>query len=369
MIRVLEVFDSLEISGGVQGVVMNIFRKMDHQKYAVDFAVYDAPPENSYQDEIQKIGGKVLQIQNLSEAGPMEFYKQFQEIFRREHYDAVHAHNIHHNGLILLAAQNAGIPIRISHSHQAFDERNESFVRKLFADGLKKLNNKVATRKVACSDLAAEFLYGKKSAYEFIPNAVNIASFHIPETKYELRHEYGYQDDKQTILLHIGRFSPQKNQFFFIKMMEKLKEENVILLMAGEGSLKEEFLKAVKIAGLEEKIHYIGLRKDIPRLLKMADGMLLPSIYEGLPVVVVEAQAAGCHCLISDVVTKQADLQEGLVEYLPIGSEIRWVECIKKLKSVKNPVSIDKIHQKMRDKKFDTETNLEAWYDLYEKRS
>ena len=113
----------------------------------------------------------------------MEFYKQFQEIFRREHYDAVHAHNIHHNGLILLAAQNAGIPIRISHSHQAFDERNESFVRKLFADGLKKLNNKVATRKVACSDLAAEFLYGKKKCIRIYPECSKHCFIPYPRNK------------------------------------------------------------------------------------------------------------------------------------------------------------------------------------------
>lgn len=365
MIKVLEVFDSLEISGGVQGVVMNIYRKMDKKNITVDFAVYDAPAQNSYQSEIEVTGGKVIPVKNLSDAGPIGFYQQFKVLFENNHFDAVHAHNIHHNGLILLAAKNAGVPIRISHSHQAFDERNDSFARKLFSNSLKWLNNHVATRKVACSDLAAEFLYGKNRPYEFLPNAIDVGRFDIPQSKYELRHQYGYSDDTQRILLHIGRFSPQKNQFFLIKIMEKLKNENCVLLIAGEGPLKNEFLNEVKNAKLEDQIKYIGLREDIPQLLKMSDCMLLPSIYEGLPVVAVEAQAAGCCSLLSDVVTRQADLKVGLVEYLSINDATLWADAIRKFNTKEHTFDLSMVHHKMREMKFDTKTNLEAWYELY----
>lgn len=365
MIKVLEVFDSLEISGGVQGVVMNIYRKMDRERVSVDFAVYDAPARNSYQGEIEAKGGRVFLVKNLSEAGVLGFYAQFKRFFEDNHYDAVHAHNIHHNGLILLAAKNAGVPIRISHSHQAFDERNESFARKTFAALLKQINNRVATRKVACSDLAAEFLYGKNTPYEFLPNAVDVTRFDIAESKEELRRSFGILDDDQSVLLHIGRLSPQKNQFFLIEIMEQLRQNNCVLLIAGEGPLKNEFLNKVEKANLSDKIRYIGLRKDVPQLLKMADVMLLPSIYEGLPVVAIEAQAAGCYSILSDVITRQADLDVGLVKYLGINSPDCWAEEIGNINRAVETVNIESIHNKMKTMKFDTQTNLEAWYELY----
>ncbi len=362
-IKVLQVFDSLEISGGVQSVVMNTYRKIDKKLVQFDFAVYDAPDTNSYQPEIEQMGGRVISVKGLAQAGIIGFYRQFVDLFQKHQYDAVHAHNIHHNGLILKAAKKAGIPIRISHSHQSFDERNESFVRKVFVNYLKLLNNRSATRRVACSDLAGYYLYGKKVSFIILPNAVGIEAYHKLISKLELRKLYGYDDNKK-IIIHIGRFCAPKNQKFLIEIMKHLESEGVILLIVGDGELKEDILNLIKSESLNKCIKYLGLRDDVPQLLKMSDLMLLPSIHEGLPVVAVEAQAAGCMSYLSDRITKQADLGVGLVKYLSIDDAQLWVSEILNF-SQADDVNVEDIHQKMRELKFDSDTNLKAWYDLY----
>lgn len=361
-IKVLQVFDSLEISGGVQGVVMNTYRKIDKQLVQFDFAVYDAPASNSYQPEIEQMGGTVIPVKGLAEAGLNGFYSQFVQLFRQRKYDAVHAHNIHHNGLILKAAKKAGIPIRISHSHQSFDERNESFARKALADYLKHLNNRASTRRIACSDLAGEFLYGKKT-FEFLPNAIELNRYRSLKDNGELKKQFELSKSGK-ILLHIGRFSPQKNQFFIIEFMKYLTDCDCVLLIAGDGPLKEDILAGFKSAGLSKNVRYLGLRSDIPELMKASDLLLLPSIYEGLPMVAIEAQAAGCMSLLSDRITKQADLGVGLVQYLGIENAKIWADKIHSYQRTKDP-DISEIHQKMKELKFDSDTNLKAWYELY----
>lgn len=362
-IKVLQVFDSLEISGGVQSVVMNTYRKIDKSLVQFDFAVYDAPECNSYQPEIEESGGTVIPVKGLAEAGIKGFYRQFVQLLSERKYDAVHAHNIHHNGLILKAAKKAGVPIRISHSHQSYDERNTSFARKAIANYLKYLNNNSATRKVACSDLAGEFLYGRNKQFEMLPNAVNIDAYDNLEEKQKTRRKYGYSEDIK-ILIHIGRFCVPKNQAFLIEIIEQLNDDNTVLLIAGDGELKEEILDIIDSQSLTDRIQYLGLRDDVPELLRMSDMMLLPSIHEGLPVVAIEAQAAGCMSLLSDKITKQADLGVGLVKYLGIDDAKLWADEISSFQRTKEP-EISEIHKKMKELKFDSGSNLKAWYELY----
>ena len=366
MIRVLQVFDSLEISGGVQAVIMNSYRAIDRTKIQFDFAHYHNPDDsNSYREEIEALGGRVIKIKCLSEAGFKGFYDQFIKLFSENKYAAVHAHNIHHNGIILLAAKRCGIKNRISHGHQAFDEYNDKSYRRLIAKALMKLNLCVATQKVACSDLAAEFLYGKNQSYIFIPNAVDLKRFEELPDKEELREKYGLSADEK-ILIHIGRMAPPKNQNFLIDIMEKLRETEWKLWIIGDGYLKSELIDYIKEKNLGDKVELLGLRSGCPELLKMADIMLLPSIYEGMPVVAVEAQAAGCLSLISDVVTKQVDAQMGLVEYLPITDAQIWVDRIKAFQANTNgKTNCKEIFRTLNQCGFGSDENAKRWMKLY----
>ena len=278
-VRVLEVFDSLEISGGVQMVIMNVLRNIDREKVQIDFAVYDLPEKDSYKEEAEALGVNIYKINNVSSHGVFSFYKQMRSFFKEHTYDIVHAHNLFHNGIILLAAKKAGVKKRISHSHQSFDDRNYKFPRSFFTVFFKILNNIVTTERVACSDLAADFLFGKNKPYVFIPNSVDFEKFRIEKPTNELRESFGVTDPSVRILAHIGRFAKQKNQPMLIEIMKHLREENCVLLVAGQGELREEFLASVKNEGLENKIKYLGLIRNVPEFLKVADCLLVPSIY------------------------------------------------------------------------------------------
>lgn len=366
MIRVLQVFDSLEISGGVQAVIMNAYRAIDRTKIQFDFAHYHNPDDsNSYREEIEALGGRVIKIKCLSEAGFKGFYDQFVKLFSKNHYDAVHAHNIHHNGIILLAAKRCGIKNRISHGHQAFDEYNDKSYRRLIAKALMKLNSRVATKKVACSDLAAEFLYGKKQTYIFIPNAVDLKCFEELPSKEELRKKNGFSSEER-ILIHIGRMAPPKNQNFLIDIIEKLKDTEWKLLIIGDGELKPKLVGYIKEKKLDNKVELLGLRSDCPELLKMADIMLLPSIYEGMPVVAIEAQAAGCMSLISDVVTKQVDAQMELIEYLPISDAQTWADRIMAFQAnTAVKANHEEVIKTLNQCGFGSDENAKRWMRLY----
>lgn len=365
-VKVLQVFDSLEISGGVQSVIMNMLRSIDREKVQIDFAVYDSPEIDTYENEAKALGARIFKVKNISEAGVFGFYKQFLKFFKENPYDVVHAHNLLHNGIILLAAKKNGIMNRISHSHQSFDDRNSKFPRNILAFFFKKLGLLTATKLVACSDLAANFLFGKNKDYVFLPNALEITKFDIKKSESEIRKSFGIDDPSVHILTNIGRFTLLKNQFFLLKIMDKLRKENCVLLMAGQGELKEEFFEAVKKENLQDKIKYLGLIENIPELLNISDCLLLPSIYEGLPVVGVEAQAAGCFSIISNTITKQADLGLGLVEYLPITDPEPWIEKITDI--INNPKKIvpyNDVVQQLRLCKFENQSNINAWKELY----
>lgn len=365
-VKVLQVFDSLEISGGVQSIIMNMVRSIDREKIQIDFAVYDAPETDTYEQEAKDLGVHIFKIKNISEAGIIGFYKQFLEFFKENHYDVVHAHNLLHNGIILLAAKKNGIKNRISHSHQSFDDRNSKFPRNFVAFFFKKLGLLTATRLVACSDLAANFLFGKNKDYVFLPNALDITKYDIKKTDREIRESFGITDPSTRILTNIGRFTALKNQPFLLRIMDKLRTENCVLLMAGQGELREGFFESVEKENLKDKIKYLGLIENIPELLKVSDCLLLPSIYEGLPVVGVEAQAAGCFAIISDTITRQADLGLGLVEYLSIADPQPWVEKIKIIISEpKKTVPYEEVLQQLKRLKFENESNIDTWKELY----
>lgn len=366
-VRVLEVFDSLEISGGVQMVIMNVLRNIDREKVQIDFAVYDLPEKDSYKDEAEALGVNIYKIDNVSSHGVFSFYKQLCSFFKTHSYDIVHAHNLFHNGIILRAAKKAGVKKRISHSHQSFDDRNYKFPRNFFTVFFKALNNIEATDRVACSDLAADFLFGKNKPYIFIPNSVDFEKFRIEKPINELRESFGVSDPSVRILAHIGRFAKQKNQPMLIEIMKRLRNKNCVLLVAGQGELREEFLSAVKKEGLQEKIRYLGLIRNIPELLTVSDCLLVPSIYEGLPVVGVEAQAAGCRAMISNHLTKQVDLGLGLVDYLGIDNPDPWVERIKDvLSKPKETVPYETILAHLKEHHFENESNLRIWDELYD---
>ena len=365
-VRVVHCLDSLEISGGVQAMIMNVYRNIDKSRVQFDFAAYDAPEQNSYVQEIESFGGRVFKVDNLSTAKPIGFYKQYKKLFGAERFHAVHAHNIQHNGIILMAAKHCGIGNRISHSHQCFDDRAVGCAKKIFNNILMKMNLHYATQRVACSDVAAKFLYGDCS-YIFLSNGVEFGRFIHKDVEKSagLKSELGIRED-ENVLLHIGRFAPQKNHLFFIDILKNLPESfKYKMLFVGDGELHKEFAQAIVDNGLEDKCVLLGVRSDVPELLSITDLFLLPSTSEGLPVCIVEAQESGVMSIISDTITRQTDLGIGLVEFLPITDGKQWAKRIVENCNYKHYVSQEQRLEAIKAHGFDMNSCTEKFYSLY----
>lgn len=365
-VRVVHCLDSLEITGGVQTMIMNVYRNIDKSRVQFDFAAYDVPEQNSYVHEIESSGGRVFKVDNLSTAKPLRFYMQYKRLFGNERFCAVHAHNIQHNGIILMAAKHCGISNRISHSHQCFDDRANGFAKKIFNSILMKMNLHYATERVACSDVAAKFLYGDNS-YIFLPNAVEYQRFmyYDVEKSTVLRSELGIRKG-ENVLMHIGRFAPQKNHFFFIDVLKNLPENfKYKMLFVGDGELREEFSRAIADNGLDDRCMLLGVRSDVPELLAITDLFLLPSTSEGLPVCIIEAQESGVMSIISDTITHQTDLNLGLVEFLPITDGKRWSERIVESCNRKHSATHEQRLEAIKTHGFDMNSCTEEFYRLY----
>lgn len=359
---------SLAIGGGVERLVMNQFRLLDHEACQFDFAAYDVPADNCFREEIEAAGGRVFPIRSLAKAGFRGFYRQFRELFAAHHYDAVHAHNLHHNGLILLAARQAGVPIRISHAHQSYDEHAKGLCKCLAIAVLKRLNVCCATQLVACSDLAAAFLYGKRP-YTFLPNAVDAERFLAARSstpRQVVRESLGLGlDDK--VLMCVGRFTFQKNQGFLLDVLSAQSDCRCKLVFVGSGPDLNSVRQATAERGLSDRVVFAGLRDDVPALLAVADLLVMPSVYEGLPLTAVEAQACGLPVLLSDTITRQADLGLGLLRYLPLSAGPQgWAQAVTEQLAGRPEVTDETIRETFRAKGFDVQANNRLFLGLYE---
>lgn len=324
-VTVLQIISDLS-DGGVEAMLMDIYRNIDHE--AIRFIFLVQSNNRRYEEEIIKYGGKVYQIVPLHSAGLISYIKSIITICKLEHVDVVHCHNLTQNPILLFAALIAGVKVRISHSHltTTFSRKAEKMMPVIrFAINL------FSTHRLACGNDAGRFLYGKKD-FLVINNAIDIDKFFDAEPV-NLEKEFGLSP-KDRVLLHVGRLSKQKNHTYLIDIMEKLAnlKNNVVLICCGSGPEMEKIKQTIFEKGLEERILLLGSRTDIPRLMKSADLLLLPSLYEGFPVTLVEAQASGLYSLVSDTIDRECDLGLNLIQFLPINDSVdKWVNEICRL--------------------------------------
>lgn len=371
-IKVLEVISKTH-RGGIETMLMNINRNIDHDKYILDFTSF-VEEKSDYDDEIEALGGKVIHLKPNREIGAIKYISQMRKLLKKEKYDVVHSHITINNSMVLLAAMLAGVKVRISHSHTTSSEKPDTFKFNTLVAIMKFVNKLCANVYCACGTKAGEFLYGKKAVEKgkvvVINNAIELDKFEEYYGKKDEIREKNKLNKKDLIIGHIGRFDGEvKNHKFIIEIAEKMKKDgikNFKFLLVGKGSREEEFKKIVKEKGLNDNVIFYGLSKNIPELLQTFDLMILPSLYEGLPVVIVEAQAAGKKVLASENITKEVDLGLGLVKFLAIdkGPDVFIKEILKE--NNKN-VSWNKIYNKLTEKGFNIKVNVKQIEELYEK--
>lgn len=315
VIKILYVFGGTMGFGGMESYMMNYYRHMDNSQCHIDFAVH-GPDKGVYDDEIEEGGGRIFHVVRRNRH-PFLNIKQLKQIMAAGSYDIVHCHMDAANVFGLYAAAKCGVPVRISHSHNTRHLTGNLF-KKFFLDLCKRGILAYATDLYACSGLAGDWMYGAGSRYTVIPNAIKTGDFLFDRQRQkEMKRKFGLE--KNVVLGHVGRFTYQKNHDFLIDVFKiiYLKNGSYRLILVGTGEEEDRVKARVRELGLKDGVIFLENRRDIRDLLNMFDGFVLPSRFEGLPIVLVEAQANGLCCVVSDAVTREACLVERLVHFLP----------------------------------------------------
>ncbi|MGY6766144.1 glycosyltransferase family 1 protein [Faecalibacterium prausnitzii] len=309
-IRVLHVFFKMD-RGGAETMIMNLYRHIDRSKLQFDFIVH-SKEKGAYDNEIEKFGGKIYYIPKYKGINHFE-YKRLWNRFLGEHseYKIIHGHLNSTASIYLKIAKKFGL-VTIAHSHNTSAGSGiYGVLKNILQDPIKY----VADYLFACSKEAGNWLFGKgvykKNNFYLLKNAIDTEQFVFNKSiRMEKRKQLKIED--KFVVGHIGRFHAQKNHVFLIDIFKEVyaRKSNAVLLLVGDGDLRSKIEDKINKLGLSNRVIFTGVRKDIPDLLQAMDVFLFPSLYEGLGVVTIEAQASGLPCIVSDAVPNEAFITE-----------------------------------------------------------
>lgn len=338
-LRVLHIVASMN-RGGIETMIVNLQRRLDRTKIQFDYLV-TRKKNHHYAEEIANLGGVVHQAPLVEDVGFFKF-KKFAAALLADHreYSIVHCHMNAWSGFFLPLAKRAGIPIRIAHSHNTATTPGLygrlSYLCKLYA---KHQIAKSATHYFACSKAAGDWLFGNgvsEGRLKILNNAIETTRFsYSPITASAKRAELGLTSDK-LVVGHVGRLDLQKNHTFLIDLFHAFhrRQPNSVLLLVGDGALRTNLEQQVRTLGIADSVRFLGVRSDIPALLQVMDVFVFPSLFEGLGMVAIEAQASGLPCVVSSTVPGECDVT-GNVRFLPLSSgPDAWAEELLKLQGV-----------------------------------
>lgn len=343
--KVLHIIGSMN-RGGAEQLIMSIYREIDLEKYQFDFAV-QTDKFAYFDQEILDLGGRIFSQPSPSIFGILKYVNSLINIIKKHGpYDCIHSHVFSFSGLVLFVGKIMKVPVRIAHSHTTNDNKGFSIYRTFYKRIMRKLILNSATNLVGCSKEACISLFGenafKKGMAIVLPNAIKIDSFqNIDNGRNDLREELNIPLSSK-IVGHVGRFSKQKNHDFlinvFYEILKKIPDTHLVLV--GDGDLKEKMERLVSEKRIAQYVHFLGLRDDVPQIMSSLDLFLFPSLYEGLGIVLIEAQAAGIPCLISNNLPSEADIGLGLIKSLDLTSEPKvWAIHAINIMNTSNPVS------------------------------
>jgi len=338
--RILQVVGGMN-RGGVETWLMHVLRHIDRDRFQIDFLVHTNQP-CAYDDEIRTLGSRIIPC--LSPSQPLRYARRLQHILEADGpYDVVHSHVHHYSGWVLAVARRAGVPIRIAHSHSdtSANQARAGMRRKMYLRAMQWLIHRHATNKLSASRKAAAALFGtgweSDARHQLLYYGIDLRPFQVPVDRAALRASLGIADDA-FVLGHVGRFAEPKNHHFLVDIVAEVakREPKAVALLVGDGPLRPAIEKKVAELGLADHVIFAGLRDDIPALMQGAmDVFVMPSLYEGLPIVGIEAQAACLPCVYSDVVPQEAAVVPDLLQPLSLSqSPADWAdrifECRKK---------------------------------------
>lgn len=326
-IRIAQVVNRMD-SGGIEMVLMNYYRFMDHKKVQFDFYYAD---DSSFvqKSEMQKLGAGTYPIPAYSK--PFAFHRVLYTAFKEKNYPIVHVHLNTMSVFALFAAWRAGVPIRICHNHSTahWSEGKVTLLKYI----LRPFNKVFSNRYFACGNTAGRWLYGKHcmdmGKVTIIPNAIDTKRFvYDTDARTRLRLELGIDEDA-FVVGHVGRFKYQKNHRFLLAVFQEVlcKKPNSILLLIGEGGKQKEIQRLANEMGITSQVIFAGVRADVDKLYSAMDVFCLPSYYEGMPLVAWEAQCNGLPCIMSGTITLEAGVQSNVC-FLPLRNEKQWAQML-----------------------------------------
>ena len=319
MIRVLQVVTSMDV-GGIETLLMNLYRHIDRTLIQFDFLLH-RQQETFFEKEIMALGGEIYRVPPIDPFHHHAYLKALDTFFA-EHmeYKIIHAHNNAFSMYVLRAAKRAGIPVCIAHSHTAhvpFDIK-----RTVFYNYCSMKISRYTDYSFACSLDSGNWLFGKSitenERFHVMHNGIDCDKFSFStSTRQEARKQLNIQD--QLLIGHIGSFIQYKNHPFLLRIFNALLQShpNAILMLVGDGQLRKVIEQQALNMNLYNKVKFLGVRSDVAQLMQAMDLLLFPSLFEGLGIVLIEAQAAGLPCLASDRVPKEAKVTD-LLEHMPL---------------------------------------------------
>ncbi|MEG7355765.1 glycosyltransferase family 1 protein [Bacillus vallismortis] len=366
--RVLHVLSGMN-RGGAETMVMNLYRKMDRSKVQFDFLTYRNDP-CAFDEEILSLGGRLFYVPSIGQSNPLTFVRNVRHtITENGPFSAVHAHTDFQTGFIALAARLAGVPVRVCHSHNTSWKTGFNWKDRLQLMVFRRLILANATALCACGEDAGKFLFGPSNMerVHLLPNGIDLDLF-APNVQWddEEKTARGIAVDR-LIIGHVARFHEVKNHAFLLKLAAHLKDRGVRfqLVLAGDGPLREKMEEEARRQNLLSDVLFLGTEDNIHELMRTFDVFVMPSLYEGLPVVLVEAQASGLPCIISDTITEKVDAGLGLVTRLNLSEPIGiWAETIARAAAAGRPKR-ELIKETLAELGYDAQQNVGALLNVY----
>lgn len=330
-IRILYVNGGPLNRGGIESYMMNYYRNFDRSKVQIDF-VSIGMKKAAYDEEIERLGGRIYYIPKKS-TNYIKYKIELRKIFKMNDYKIVHTHMDAMGVTVLKEAEKCNVPIRIAHSHNT-QHLTSNFLKLRINEFARKNINKYATHMFACSEKAGRWLFGdecfENGEVKLINNAIEVNKFLYDNIKRkELRNKFNISNN-DIVIGHVGRFHEQKNHKFLISVFKKLIDidDSYKLILIGDGHLKFDIKEMVKEFNIEKNVIFISSCDNVNEFYNIFDIFILPSLFEGLGIVAIEAQVNGLPCILSDTIPSEVKISNN-IKFVSLNNEEMWINSIK----------------------------------------
>lgn len=357
-LRSLHVFGSLATGGSETWFLRLLASRPPRSDWSADVCLLDPKP-GPYVERAKELGARILECPARPAAS---FPTRLVELLREERPDAIHSHVLLFGGVIAAAAAAAGAPVRAVHSHNSRDGREDGLKRRLYRQAMRSAIGRFANLRLACSSAAA-LVWDAET--EVFPYGLDLTAPAPPAS--DPRAEFGLTPD-HIVLGHVGRMHPQKNQLFLLdSFREALRlEPRLRLLLVGEGDLAGALRERIRQLDMEDSVILAGRRGDVPQLMaSVFDAFVMPSLYEGLPVALLEAQAAGLPCLVSDLISSETFAISELIR--PLSLQQSWPDALAELVGKTPRIPSEQAARRLRAQGFAIDESWQRLTALYDR--